>query len=106
MGPMLDVVCPCFRKNVIVTCKIMSFCSLAFLQTNEIVLICGNQFSKWRSFEKNEKKNPTIFGLLFTFFSHQGMTQKLIRRISHLHKYTYLAYPFDFFFFFFFFFLP
>ena len=29
MGSLLALVCPCFRKNVIVTCKIVSFlCSL------------------------------------------------------------------------------
>ena len=29
MGPMLDLVSPCFRKNVVATCKIGSFlCSL------------------------------------------------------------------------------
>ena len=30
MGPLLVLVCPCFKKNVIVTCKTVSFflCSL------------------------------------------------------------------------------
>ena len=69
MGPLLVLVCPCFRDNVIVTCKIVSFlCSLDnYLSQNVFVFLFGNQISKWRSFEKR-----AIFDLLFTFFSHQG----------------------------------
>ena len=69
MGPLLVLVSPCFRENVVVTCKIGSFlCSFdTLLQKNVIVFFFGNQISKWRSFEKR-----AIFGLLFTFFSHQG----------------------------------
>ena len=70
---------PCFRKNVVATCKIGSFlCSLDnLLQRNVIVLFFGNQIWKWRLFEKR-----AIFYLLFTFFSH---------------TYTYFAHPIDFF---------
>ena len=36
-----------------------------------------------------------------TYFSHflvtREKTQKILRHIFHLHKYTYLAYPIDFF---------
>ena len=69
MGPWLVLVSPCFRKNVVATCKIGSFlCSLDnLLQKNVTVFFFGNQISKWRSFEKR-----AIFDLLFTFFSHQG----------------------------------
>ena len=69
MGPWLVLVSPCFRENVVVTCKIGPFlCSLDnLLQKSVIVLFFGNQISKWRSFEKR-----AIFDLLFTFFSHQG----------------------------------
>ena len=74
MGPWLVLVFPCFRENVVATCKIGSFlCSLDhLLQKNVIVLFFGNQISKWRSFEKR-----AIFDLLFTFFSHQGKVTKI-----------------------------
>ena len=74
MGPWLVLVSPCFRENVVVTCKSGSFlCSLDdLLQKNVIVLFFGNQISKWRSFEKR-----AIFDLLFTFFSHQGKFTKI-----------------------------
>ena len=93
MGPLLVLVSPCFRENVVVTCKIGSFfvCSLDnFLQKNVIVFFFGNQISKWRSFEK---------GLFLTYFSHVLVTreklQKFLQHISHSH--TYFAHPIDFF---------
>ena len=94
MGPRLVLVSPCFRENVVATCKIGSFlCSLDnFHQKNVIVFFFGNQISKWRSFEKR-----TIFDLLFTFFSHQGKLQKFLQHISHSHTYTYFAHPIDLF---------
>ena len=74
MGPLLVLVSPCFKENVVVTCKIGSFlCSLDnLLQKNVIVFFFGNQISKWRSFEKR-----AIFDLLFTFFSYQGKVTKI-----------------------------
>ena len=74
MGPWLVLVSPCYRENVVATCKIGSFsCSLDnLLPKNVIVLFFGNQISKWRSFEKR-----AIFDLLFTFFSHQGKVIKI-----------------------------
>ena len=65
MGPLLALVSPCFRENVIVTCKIVSFlCSLDnFLPKNVIVFFFGNQISKWRSFEKKG-----YFWPIFQFF--------------------------------------
>ena len=65
MGSCLVLVSPCFRANVVTTCKIGSFlCSLDnLLQENVIVFFFGNQISKWRSFEKK----GSIFDLLFTF---------------------------------------
>ena len=62
------------RGNWFATCKIGSFlCSLDnLLQKNVIVLFFGSQISKWRSFEER-----AIFGLLFTFFSHQGKVTKI-----------------------------
>ena len=74
MGPWLVLVSPCFRENVLATCKIGSImCSLYnLLQKNVIVLFFGNQISKWRSFKKR-----AIFDLFFTFSSHQGNVTKL-----------------------------
>ena len=74
MSPWLVLVSPCFRENVVATCKIGSFlCSLDNLhQKNVIVFFFGNQMSKWRSFEK-----MAIFDLLFTFFSQQGKGTKI-----------------------------
>ena len=65
MGPLLALVSPCFRENIIVTCKLFSFlCSLDnFLPKNVIVFFFGNQISKWRSFEKR-----AIFDLFFNLF--------------------------------------
>ena len=75
MGPWLVLVSPCFRENVVATCKIGSFlCSLGnLLQKNVIVLFFGNQISKWCSYEKKK----AIFDLLFTFSSHQGKVTKI-----------------------------
>ena len=89
MGPWLVLVSPCFRENVVDTCKIRSFlCSLDNLpQKNVNVLFFGNQISKWHSFEK-----MVIFDLLFTFSSHQGKLQKFLQHISH----SYFAHPITF----------
>ena len=75
MGTLFVIVSPCFRENVVVTCKIGSFlCRLdSLLQKNVIVFFFGNQISKWRSFEKKGYN----FDLLFTLFSHQGKVTKI-----------------------------
>ena len=74
MGPWLVLVSPCFRKNVVATCKIGSFlCSLdKLLQKNVIVLFFGNQISNGAHLKKR-----AIFDLLFTFSSHQGKVTKI-----------------------------
>ena len=94
MGPWLVLVSPCFRENIVATCKIGSFvCSFDNLpQKNLIVLFFGNLISKWRSFEKR-----AIFDLLFTFSSHQGKLWKFLQHISQTNTYTYFAHPIDFF---------
>ena len=48
MGTLFVLVSPCFRENVVATCKIGSFlCSLDnLLQKNVIVFFFGNQISK------------------------------------------------------------
>ena len=101
MGPWLVLLSPCFRENVVATCKIGSFlCNLDnLLQKNIIVLFFGNQISKWRSFEKR-----AIFDLLFTFFSHQGKVTKnqnsFSTYLTHIHTLilltllTFLPYQF------------
>ena len=45
MGPLLVLVCPCFRQNIIVICKMVCFlCSLDnFVLKNVIVFFFGNQ---------------------------------------------------------------
>ena len=84
MGPWLVLVSPCFRKNIVTTCKIGSFlCSLDnLLQKKGIVLFLENQISKWCSVEK-----WAIFDLLFTVFSHQGKVTKnsFSTYLTHVH---------------------
>ena len=93
MGQWLVLVSPCFRENVVVTCKIGSFlCSLdILLQKHVIVFFFGNQISKWRSFEN---------GLFLSYFSHflvsREKLQKFLQHISHSHIYMYFAHPIDF----------
>ena len=80
MGPLLVLVSPCFRENVVVTCKIgSSLCSLDNLYTSEKgnVFFFGNQISKWRSFEKKKA--------ILTYFSHFLVTrEKLQKFLRHL----------------------
>ena len=95
MGPLLVLVSPCFRENVVVTtCKIGSFlCSLDNLrQKNVIVFFFENQILKWRSFEKKGYFWPTLY-----IFSYQGKLQKFLQHIYHPHTYMYFANPIDFF---------
>ena len=94
MGIWLVLVSPCFKENVVATCKIGSFlCSLDnLLQKNVIVLFFGNQISKWCSFEKK-----AIFDLLFNFLVTSKKVQQFLQHIYHSHTYTYFAHPIDFF---------
>ena len=95
MGPWLVLVSPCFRENVVATCKIRSFlCSLDnLLQKNVIVLFFWNQISKWRLFEKKRLFWPTFHIFLVT----REKLQKFVQHISHSHTYTFFAHPIDFF---------
>ena len=74
MGALFVLFSPCFRENVVVTCKIGSFlCSLDnLLQKNVIVFFFGNQISNWRSFEKKGYFWPS-----FHIFSYQGKVTKI-----------------------------
>ena len=96
MGPWLVLVSPCFRENVVVTCKIGSFlCSLDnLLQKNVIVFFFGIKFQNGAHLKKR-----AIFDLLFTFFSHEGKGYKnsFSTYLTHIHTYMYFAHPFDFF---------
>ena len=99
MGLLLDLVCPCFRKNIIVTFKIVSFLGSLdnLLLKNVIVFIFENQLSKCRSYEKE-----AIFDLLFTFFSQQEKDTKF--HLAHIsltliHEFSSPCCVFFFFFF-------
>ena len=74
MGPLLVLVSPCFRENVVATCKIGSLlCSLDnLLQKNVIVLFFGIKFQNGSHLKKR-----AIFDQLFTFSSHQGKVTKI-----------------------------
>ena len=83
MGPWLLLVSPCFRENVVATCKMGSFlCSLDNLrQKNVIVFFFENQISKWRSFEKRD---------ILTYFSHFLVTRESCKNsfstyLTHIH---------------------
>ena len=78
--PLLVLVSPCFRENIVVTCKIGSFlCSLDnLLQNNVIVFFFGNQISKWRSFEKK--------GAIFVLLSHFLVTRGKVTKIPSAHN--------------------
>ena len=83
MGQWLVLVFPCFRENVVATCKIGSFlCSLDnLLQKNVSIFFSGNQISKWHSFEKR------AILTYFHIFSHQGKVKKnsFSTYLTHIH---------------------
>ena len=94
MDPLLVLVSPCFRENVVVTCKIGSFlCSLDnLLQKKVIVFFFGNQISKWLLFEKRA---------ILTYFSHFLVTRESYKNslriyLTHIHT-LYFSHPIDFF---------
>ena len=95
MGPWLVLVSPCFRENVVATCKIGYFlCSLDnLLQKNVIVL-----FFLEIKFQNGAHLK---IGLFLTYFSHflvtREMLQKFFQHISHSHTYTYFTNLIDFF---------
>ena len=93
MGPLLVLVSPCFRENVVVTCKIGSvLCNLGNTWGKR------NCFLFWKSnFKMALIWKRGYFDLLFTFFSYKGKLQKFLQHISHSHTYTYFAHPIDLF---------
>ena len=94
MGPLPVLVPLCFRENVIVTCKIVTFLRISdnFLLKNVIVFFFGNQVSKWCSFEKR-----AISDLRFTFFSHQGKDTEIPSAHISLTYIHIFAHPIDLF---------
>ena len=94
MGTLFVLVSPCFRENVVVTCKSRSFlCSLDnLLQKNVIVFFLEIKFQNGAHLKK---------GLFLTYFSHFIVTrerlQKFLQHISHSHTYMYFAHPIDLF---------
>ena len=74
MGPWLVLVSPCFRDNVVATCKIGSF-------------LC--------SWDNLLHKNLIVFFLEIKFTREKS--QKFLQHISHSHTYMYFAHLIDFF---------
>ena len=72
---MLALVCPYFRKNITVSCKIVFVsCSLdkLFLVKMRLFSFLENKLKDGAHLEKN-----VVFDLLFTSFNHQGKEQKI-----------------------------
>ena len=86
IGPLLVLVSPCFRENVVVTCKIGSFlCSLDnLLQKNVFVSFLKIKFQNGTHLKKKR-------GLFLIYFSHFLVTreklQKFLQHISLSHTY-------------------
>ena len=75
IGPLLVLVSPCFRENVVVTCKIGS-CLYSLdnlLQKNVFVFFFEIHISKWCWFEKKK----AILTYFSHFFSYQGKVTKI-----------------------------
>ena len=97
MGPWLVLVSPCFRENIVATCKIGSFlCSLDNLpQKNAIVLFLEIKFQNGAHLKK---------GLFLTYFSHLESPGKVTKipsaHLKHIHTrilltlLTFLPYQF------------
>ena len=90
MGPLLYLVSPCFRENVVVTQIWVFLCSLDnLLQKNVIVFFLKIKFQNGAHLKK------AIFDILFTFFSYQRKVNK--NNFSAYLTYMYFAHPIDFF---------
>ena len=93
MGPWLILVSPCFRENVVATCKIGSFlCSLDnLLQKNWVCSLLEIKI------QNSAHLKNGFFDLLFIFLVTREKFQKFLQHISHSHTYTYFAHLIDFF---------
>ena len=87
MGSLFVLVSPCFRENVVVTCKIESFlCSLDnLLQKNVIVFFLEIKFQNGAHLKKRA---------ILTYFPHFLVTKeklpKFLQHISHSHTYIHV----------------
>ena len=68
MGPLLVLVSPCFRENVVVTCKIGSFLSLVNSEKRNCFLFLEIKFQNGAHLKKK--------GLFLTYFSHFLVTRE------------------------------
>ena len=85
MGPLLVLVSPCFRENVNVACKIVSFfCVVKIIFFWKMQLF---SFGGKSNFKMARIWKRAIFDLLFTFFSHQGKGTKIFS--AHI-PFTYI----------------
>ena len=94
MSTLFVLVFPCFRENVVVTCKIGSFCVVYIIYFRKTKLF---SFLEIKFQNGAHLKKRAIFDLRFTFFSDQGKLQKFLQHTSHSHTYMYFAHPIDFF---------
>ena len=97
MGPWHVLVSPCFRENVVVTCKIGSFLHLQFRYFTSEKRNCFFFFLEIKFKNGAHLKK----GLLLAYFSHFLVTgeklQKFLQHVSDSHIYTHFAHPIDFF---------
>ena len=92
MGPWLVLVSPCFRENVVATCKLGSFwCSLDnLLQTKRnCFLFLEIKFQNGAHLRKK--------GYFVHFSVTREKLEKFLQHISHSRTYTYFALRIDFF---------
>ena len=89
MGPWWVLVSPCFRENVVATCKIWSFlCSLDNLLKKNVIVFLFLEIK----FQSGAYLKRAIFDLLFTFFSHQGKVTKILSaRISFTYIHVFCS---------------
>ena len=86
MGPCFVLVSPCFKENLVATCKIGSFlCSLDnLLPKDVIILYFGNQISKWRSFEKKKGLFLTYYSKIF-LVTRESYKKSFSTYLTHIH---------------------
>ena len=90
MGTLFVLVSPCFRENVVVTCKIGSFLSSLDNLLQKNVLFCFVLFLEIKFQDGAHLKKRAIFEILFTFFSHHGKVTKIPSApisLTHIHEF-------------------
>ena len=94
MGPLLVLVSPCFRENVVATCKIGSFlCSLDNLFQKNVIAF----FLETKLQNGTHLKNWLFLAYLSHFLVTREKLQQFFQHISHSHTYMYFAHLIDFF---------